>query len=71
MSEPTPTTPTPPLLVDERGAAKLLSLSARTVFTLATRGQLRPIRVGRAKRYAVDDLRAWIARQQVAGQVRP
>ncbi|UCD49798.1 MAG: helix-turn-helix domain-containing protein [Phycisphaerales bacterium] len=49
-----------PLLVDVREAARLLSVCERTVFNMVERGELTPVRIGRAVRFAVDDLGAWV-----------
>jgi len=54
---------TRPLLVDVREAARLLSVCERTVANMVGRGELKPIRIGRAVRFAVADLRAWVERQ--------
>ncbi len=53
-----------PVMVDERGAAKMLAVCPRTVFTLAAAGELHPTYIGTAKRYLVADLRAFAARRQ-------
>jgi len=52
-----------PLLVSTRVAAKMLSVCERTISNMAARGDLRPIRIGKAVRFAVEDLKAWIRRQ--------
>src|SRR5436309_3221584 len=51
-----------PLLVDRREAARLLSLSPRTIFTLTKSGQLPSKRIGRNVRYSVDELVAWLSK---------
>lgn len=56
-----------PLLIDSRTAAKSLSISERTLFSLAERGELHKIHVGRAVRYSVDELKNWIAKKSFAG----
>lgn len=43
-------------------AAKLLGVTARTVWTLVDRGELPPVRFGRSVRIDPDDLRAFIHR---------
>jgi len=49
------------LLVTSREAASLLSVSERTLWSItAPRGPIPAIRLGKAVRYAVDDLLAWI-----------
>lgn len=58
------------LLVTVSEAAKLLSVSERTVFALTKRGEIGSVRIGRAVRYWVDELRAWVRarnERQVAG----
>ena len=52
-----------PLLVDVGEAARLLSVCERTVFNMVDRGELTPVRIGRAVRFAMDDLSAWVASQ--------
>jgi excisionase family DNA binding protein len=55
----------PPLLVDSRRAAKLLSVSERTVWSItAPRGPLPAVRIGRAVRYSVEAIRAYVEAQQ-------
>ncbi len=59
----TPETPRPevtPLLVSHREAARMLSVCERTLFALTKSGDIPAVRIGRAVRYSVDDLRAWI-----------
>lgn len=51
-----------PLLVDRSEAARLLSLSERTIFTLTKSGQLPSKRIGRNVRYSVDELVAWLSK---------
>jgi len=51
----------PPLLVSPREAAKLLSVCEKTLWTLTQRGDIPCLRIGRAVRYSMEDLRAWIA----------
>jgi hypothetical protein len=60
---------TNPLLLNSRDAAKLLSVSERTLWGLtAPRGPIRAIRVAkRLQRYAVLDLERWIAAELSAG----
>ena len=59
-----------PLLVDEREAARLLGVSPRTVWALAASGELSVVRIKRAKRYDMADLRAYIDAQKQGGDVR-
>lgn len=51
--------PLPPLLVNEREAAKILAVSRRTVFDLEKRGMLTSVRIGSSKRYALATLKAF------------
>ncbi len=55
---------TPPdggILVGVREAARLLSVGQRTLWTqTAPRGPIPVVRIGKAVRYAVDDLQTWI-----------
>jgi excisionase family DNA binding protein len=50
-----------PLLLTVRQAARALALCDKTLHELTKRGELPCIRYGRAVRYDVADLRAWIA----------
>lgn len=57
---------TPPLdrlLVDAREAARLLSISERTLWTLANQGSIKATKIGRAVRYSVAALEAFVAKQ--------
>ena len=49
-----------PMLLTVRQAAKVLSVSERTLFTLTQDGQIRAVRFGRSVRYDPADLRRWI-----------
>lgn len=51
------------LLVDATAAARLLSVSVRTVANLTARSELPCVRIGRALRYSVEDLRQFVHRQ--------
>ncbi|MFN0012135.1 MAG: helix-turn-helix domain-containing protein [Phycisphaerales bacterium] len=53
--------PAQPLLLDIAEAARLLSLSDRTVWTLTDSGELPHVRIGRRVLYPLDRLRAWVA----------
>lgn len=57
------------LLLTEREAARVLSLSVRTLFNLRAAGSLPYLRVGTAVRYDADDLRRWIAAQRQGGRI--
>jgi excisionase family DNA binding protein len=49
------------LLLGMREAAKLLGVSERTIWGMANEGKMpKPIRLGRAVRWSLDELRAWV-----------
>jgi excisionase family DNA binding protein len=48
------------LLVTPREAAKLLSISERTLYAFTKSGIVPVVRIGRSVRYSLDDLREWI-----------
>ena len=52
------------LLLDPREAADALSISERHLWSLTASGSIPCIRIGRSKRYFVDDLREWIAEKK-------
>ena len=51
-----------PLVVDVRGACRLVSLSKREIYRLLSAGQIRGLKVGRKRLFLVDSLRAHIER---------
>ncbi len=55
-----PFEPPSPLLLTPRDAAKALAICEKSLFNLTRRGELRPVRIGRAVRYDLADLRRWI-----------
>ncbi len=57
------------LLVDPKRASRLLAVSPRKLWgmTFEDSPGLPYVRCGRLVRYAVDDLRAWIATQREGG----
>ena len=57
---------TTPLLVDTREAARLLSVSERTVANIVARGDLAPVRLGRSVRFDINDIRALIERKKTS-----
>lgn len=61
--KPIPDPAPEPLLVNARQAGRMLSVCERTIFNLVARGELRAIHIGKSVRFAVEDLKAWIARQ--------
>jgi hypothetical protein len=52
--------PLAPLLVDAPTAARMLSISPRTLWQLTRDGAVRAVRLGRAVRYDVRDLTALV-----------
>ena len=53
------------ILVDEREAARLLSISPKNMFALAAADEIRSLCIGsRSKRYDVEDLRAHVESQK-------
>lgn len=68
LSDPGPD----PLLVTPREAARLLSVSERTLWSIAAAGEIPRVRIGRAVRYRVADLRAYVdAPATKKGRTRP
>ena len=49
-----------PMLLTVRQAAKVLSISERTLWTLTANGEIQAVRFGRSVRYDPADLRQWI-----------
>jgi excisionase family DNA binding protein len=58
-------TTTEPLLLKATEAAKTLSISARKLWSLTAGRQIPHVRIGKAVRYDVSDLRAWIESQKI------
>lgn len=50
-----------PLLIDVKAAAAMLDISTRLLWTLTKCHAIPVRRIGRAVRYAPDELRAWVA----------
>ena len=55
------------LLVDEREAARLLSISPRKLWGLRASGAIACVRIGSAVRYRTEDLLQFIAEPQSKG----
>ncbi len=53
---------TPPLLLTCQQAADALAISTRTLWELTKRGEVPCVRLGRAVRYAVQDLSEYVER---------
>jgi excisionase family DNA binding protein len=61
----TGSTPSPTrLLLTPREAAAALALCEKSLFNLTRRGELPAVRIGSAKRYSIEDIRAYIERQR-------
>ena len=52
------------LLLTSREAAESRGICERTLYGLTKSGELPVIRIGRAVRYSVDDIRAWIKKSK-------
>ncbi len=50
-----------PLALKDVDAARLCGVCTRTLFNAVKRGELKCVKIGRAVRYRVQDLEAWIA----------
>lgn len=62
---------TTPMLLTGGQAAKLLSISTRTLWAMTVpRGDLPAVRIGRSVRYSSSDLAAWIERRRQTGGER-
>jgi predicted DNA-binding transcriptional regulator AlpA len=60
-TEPNTATAVEPLAVGAQQLGKLLGLSKRTIYRRDSSGQLpRAVRIGRAKRWLVDEIREWL-----------
>lgn len=53
-----------PLLLTARDAARLLACSERTLWKLTDTQEIPCVRIGRAVRYALEDLKAFVARKR-------
>ena len=51
------------LLISPKEAAKLMSISERTLWNLTATGQLPCVKIGKIKRYSVNDIREFIEAQ--------
>jgi excisionase family DNA binding protein len=54
------------LLLKPAEAARALAISQRMLRYLTTRGEITPVRIGRAIRYQIADLQAWIEHQKTS-----
>lgn len=60
MNNRRPDNAPPPLLVNAEAAARMLGIGTRKLWSLSNSGRLPVIRIGRAVRYDVRDLVAFI-----------
>ena len=56
-------------ILDVEGAARVLGVSSRTVYTLARKGEIPAMRIGREWRFALKNLREWVANASQVDQV--
>ena len=59
----------PALVVDVRGAMKMLHLGRSTVLALADSGELPRLRTGRTVRYAISDIERLVERMRSGEQL--
>lgn len=57
-------------ILDVEGAARALGVSTRTVYKLARSGEIPAMRVGREWRFALKNLREWVANSSQADQLK-
>ena len=60
--------PVPPMLVDVRGAMRILRLGRCTILDLAGQGELTKLRFGRSLRFSIADLEDLVRRRRYTGQ---
>ncbi len=51
-----------PLLLDADGAGRYLACSRSTIYELIERGELRGVKIGRARRFPLTELQALVER---------
>ena len=54
-----------PILIGAYRAAKLLSISERTLWSMSISGEIPSLKIRRARRYDLRDLDRWIQEQKV------
>lgn len=54
-------------LLNSREAARMLSISPRTLWSLTSSRQIPHLRIGRAVRYRVGDLKNWVTARMNGG----
>ena len=60
--------PIAPLALRDAQAAKLCGVCAKTLYLAVRKGELKCVKIGRAVRYRIEDLRAWIESKATAPQ---
>ena len=61
-------TPTlPPLLVDARGASRMLCIGERALWSKTKSGEIPHLRIGRSVRYSVSSLERFVAEREEGG----
>lgn len=68
---PSDETPVLPVAYTAKETAKALSISERTLFTWTAQGIIRCIRVGGVKRYALDEIKDFLARSSNQSRIGP
>lgn len=66
-----PVEPEEVFLLSSREAAKRLSISERTLFSLTQSGQVPCVRMGAAKRYSVETITKWIQKSEAESAPHP
>ena len=56
-------------ILDVTGAARVLGVSTRIVYALARKGDIPAMRIGREWRFALKNLREWVANGSRADQL--
>ncbi|MGA2797776.1 MAG: helix-turn-helix domain-containing protein [Thermoguttaceae bacterium] len=56
------------LLLDPRAAAKVLSVSPRTLWSLTYNGEIQAVKIGRLVRYPIEALREFVATRAVKNE---
>lgn len=57
------------MLLSANDAAKALSISTRTLWSLTANGEIPAVRIGRLVRYRPETLRDWLASREQAAAV--
>ncbi|MCK4658240.1 MAG: helix-turn-helix domain-containing protein [Phycisphaerae bacterium] len=67
MTDSMPQTDPQPLAVDAKTAAKTLSISPRSLWSLTNAKEIPHARVGRRILYSLESLRRWLAKRERGG----